>query len=107
MHYPQSYIRVSKEQLRKASNRRGKNQEKEAKKATHQLKQEAEKVIKELEEKLSARAGIEGIISHLKRWYRMGVNYYSCLGFGSVQMNVISSSMEFEEVDGESHPIYF
>ena len=226
----QSYIRVSKEQLRKASNRRGKNQEKEAKKATGQLKREAEKVVKELEEKLGekekekyqkfivlikqvlsqekesknkvyslhkpytsciakgkagkpyefgnkiglmvdkeegivigvkgfegnpydnktieplikelkemgikirevvydrggrgreeiegvkisipkkldkdvskkeresirekfrARAGIEGIISHLKRWYRMGVNYYSCLGFGSVQMNAYLSA---------------
>lgn len=59
MDYPQSYIRISKEQLKKASNRRGKNQEKEAKKATRLLKLEAERVVKELEEKLSARAGIE------------------------------------------------
>ena len=47
----------------------------------------SKKEREEIREKFRARAGIEGIISHLKRWCRMGVNYYSCLGFGSVQMN--------------------
>jgi IS5 family transposase len=47
----------------------------------------SEKEKREVREKFRKRAGIEGIISHLKKEYRMQENYYNCLKEKSVNVN--------------------